>query len=104
MSDLTFTAGDTAPSIFGALTIDTAAANLTGASGIRFRMRQAIDRRFKVDGAGEIVSATEGSVRYDLAATDMDTPGEYVARWWIEWADGTGQYSDQENTITIEPA
>ena len=102
MSDLTFVQSDDAPSISGALTDAAGAAiNLTTAASVRFQMRLLTDLRFTVDAAAVIVSAAAGTVRYDWAAGDLATAGEYEARWRIIWGDGSVQHSDPANTITV---
>lgn len=103
-AQLTVVQGDTAPSIFGALT-DSAgdAVDLTDASAVRLQVRQKIDRRFFLDGAATIVDAATGSVRYDLQAGDLPLLStlECVARWRIEWDDGSIEHTDPANTIDL---
>lgn len=101
MSDLTFVAGDDAPSIFGTLAVNSVVVDLTGAS-VRFQMRLVTDRRFSVDAAAAIVAPTEGTVRYDWVDGDLTTPGEYVSRWQVTFPDTTVQHSEPENTITVD--
>ena len=104
MADLTFTAGDDAPSIFGTLTVAGEVLDLSGATEVRFQMRPANDRRYVVDAGAAIVTANLGAVRYDPAAGDFGTPGDYIARWRVIWNDDTTQASEPENTITVDPA
>ena len=103
MSDLTFVASDTAPSISGSLTNSAGVAiDLSPAdTAVRFQMRLTSEARFAVDAVAVIVDDTGGKVRYDFVAGDLDSPGDYVARWQIEWADGQIQHSDPANTITV---
>jgi hypothetical protein len=103
LSDLSFIQNDTAPSIFGTLAINGVAVNLTSASGVKFQMRLATDRRFTVDAAAVVVTPAAGAVRYDWAAGDLATAGDYVARWQVTFGDGSIQHSEPENTITIDP-
>lgn len=100
MSDITVVSSDTAPSIFGTLSDTNGAINLTGAS-VKFQMRPATDRRFTVDAAATIVTPLTGSVRYDWAAGDLATPGDYVMRWQVTLIGGAVQHTDPENTITV---
>lgn len=106
MSDLSFTASDTAPTIFGALTnTDGTPMDLTDATEVRFQMRPVGTFAYTVDGEADIVApATAGSVSYDWSAGDLGAPGEYAARWQITWSDGTIQHTEPENTITVDPA
>jgi len=101
MSDLTFVAGDDAPAIYGTLAIDGVVIDLTGAT-VKFQMRPVTDRRFVIDSAAAVVTPTAGAVRYDWLTGDLATPGEYVSRWEITFADTSVQHSEPENTITVD--
>jgi hypothetical protein len=102
MSDLEFTIGDTAPSVFGVLAFaDGTPIDLTDAT-VRFQMRLIVERRFLVDAVATIVTADAGEVRYDWETGDLDTDGEYVSRWQITYDDGRQQRTIPANTITVE--
>lgn len=77
---LRITQGTRSPSVTDTLTVDGVAFDLTG-STVRFRMRAVGSAVLKVDSPATIVSAAAGTVRYDWAAVDVDTPGDYLA-WW----------------------
>lgn len=102
MSELSFVAGDTQPSITGTLT------NITeeelGAATVRFQMRLTTEYRYRVDAAAVVVSAAARTVRYDWAVGDLDEPGDYVSRWLVTFADTTTEHSLPANTITVENA
>ena len=102
MSDLELVQGDTAPSVFGALTnTDGTAKDLTGCT-VRFQMRSAIDRRFAVNAIAVVVgSPTLGDVRYDWQAGDLAEVGDYLTRWQITYSDNTIEHTDPENTLTV---
>lgn len=101
MSDVTFVQSDSAPSLSGTLTDpDGNPINLTSAS-VKFQMRLADDRRYTVNSDAVVVSAAAGTVRYDWAAGDLATPGDYVCQWQITFAGGAIQTTDPANTITI---
>ena len=102
MSDLSFVAGDTAPSITGTLT-NISEADLATAD-VRFQMRLTWEGRYRVDGEAIVVDAAAKTVRYDWAAGDLDDPGEYVSRWRIVFADETQEHTLPANSITVEPA
>lgn len=105
MADATWVAGDTSPSVFATLTeTDGSAKNLTSATGVRFQMRLAIDRRWAVDAPATVLTPSAGTVRYDWVAGDTDTAGAYVSRWQITWSGGDIEHTEPENTITIDPA
>ena len=103
MADATFVQGDTQPSLYGTLTVSGTALDLTGAT-VKFQMRLANDYRYLVDAAAAVVSPTAGTVRYDWSDGDLATPGDYIARWEVVFADSTVQHSEPENTITVDPA
>jgi hypothetical protein len=104
VADLIFTQGDTAPSVFGALTnADGTPFDLTDAT-VRFQMREAIDRRFSVDSAAVIVDdPTAGNVRYDWAEGDLATAGDFVSHWRILFTDTSIEHTIPANTITVQP-
>ena len=102
MSDLTFVAGDTQPSITGTLT-NISEADLAAAT-VRFQMRLTTEFRYTVDGVADLVSAAAKTVRYDWVAGDLDTPGDYASRWLVIFADTTIEHSIPANTITVEAA
>ena len=102
MSDINLVASDTAPSIVGTLTnVDGTAFDLTGAT-VRFQMRLLTDLRFTVDASAVITNAAGGLVRYDWAAGNLATPGDYEARWKITFSGGTVEHTVPANTITVE--
>lgn len=103
MSDVTFTAGDTSPSLFGTLTINGEVLDLTGAT-VKFQMRFANDGRYVVNADAVVVTAAAGAVRYDWAEGDLAQPGEFASRWQITYSDLTVQHSEPENTITVDRA
>lgn len=102
MADVEFVAGDSGPSLSGTLTDPRTGLpiNLTGAA-VTFQMRLADDRRFTVSATAAIVSPTAGTVRYDWAAGDLRTPGDYQCQWRITFSGGSIQTTDPANTITV---
>jgi BppU N-terminal domain len=70
------------PSLVDTITSGGVPVDLTGAT-VRFRMRDEAATTVKVDAAASVVNATAGQVRYDWAAPDVDTAGDYVAWWQI---------------------
>jgi hypothetical protein len=70
------------PSLVDTITSGGVPVDLTGAT-VRFRMRDEASTTVKTDAAATITNATGGQVRYDWAAPDVDTAGDYVAWWQI---------------------
>lgn len=103
MADVTLVQGDTRPSLDGALkkTRNGVALDLSTASAVRFQMRKDDDRNYTVDAPAVIVSALAGTVRYDWADGDLNSPGDYLCQWEIEWADGTFQTTQPPNSLTV---
>jgi len=60
--------------------VDGVAFDLTGSS-VKFKMRADGSSTLKVDAAAVVVSAVAGTVRYDWAAADVDTAGDFLG-WW----------------------
>lgn len=72
--------GDRNPSITETITVSGVAFDLSS-STVRFKMRPVGSSTLKVDQAATIVSAPDGTVRYDWQAADVDTAGSYLV-WW----------------------
>lgn len=101
MSSASFVASDNAPSLLGTLTNDDGTPyNLAGAT-VRFQMHLEGAYPFKVNAVAVIVDAATGSVRYDWASGDLDTPGTYVARWRIV-AGGATQHTIPADEVIVE--
>ena len=106
MSDVTFVQGDTAPPIRGTLKRRQddgtyVVLDLSGVISVKFQMRKPDDVRFTVDAAATIVSAIDGTVRYDWVANDLDVDGEYIAQWELDFGAGRIQTTDPANTVTV---
>lgn len=100
MSALVWYVGQRDPSLTETLTVDGVAFDLTS-STVRFKMRAANSSTLKVDASATIVTAAAGEVRYDWAALDVDTAGDYLA-WW-EVTTGGKKQDQGEFWLEIRP-
>lgn len=90
--------GDQAPSLPAIVKDPTGAVvNLTGYTGVTFALRQAYDTVNKFETAAVIVAPnTNGTVRYDLGASDLTSlvPGVYVGQWTLSDGSSRPQHVD----------
>lgn len=91
------------PSLTDTIRVDGAAFPLT-TSTVKLRMRAAASSTLKVDTAATVVSAPAGTVRYDWAALDVDTAGEYVAWWRVTLPSGFVQETPTFAVTVTDPA
>lgn len=90
MSHLVRYVGNRSPSITDTITSGGVAVDLTG-STVKFRMRAVGSTTLKVDSAATIVTPAAGTVRYDPAAVDVDTAGDYLGWWQVTLPGGNVQ-------------
>jgi Rib/alpha/Esp surface antigen-like repeat protein len=82
--------GDRRPSYSVTLTNSSGTAyDITGATGVTFRFKSGTSAT--ISGAGVIVSASAGTVRYDWGASDTQTAGQYSTEVVVTYNDGTLQ-------------
>lgn len=87
--DLNMWVGNRLPSVTDTITIDGAPVDLTGAT-VKFMMREESSATPKVNATATVVDVLGGQVRYDWAALDVDTKGEYRA-WFRVTMSGKDQ-------------
>ena len=108
-ADLSIWQGATSPSISAALKYRAESGawtpiDLTDATAVDFVLildGRALDQA-AVDAEAVIVSAADGTVRYDLAAGDTDRAGWYGALWRIRWTSGRVEYVPGDQTKVVE--
>lgn len=74
--------------------------NLTGAS-VRFHMRRIGKSEIVVDDAVSIVSASNGSVRYDFSANDTGKTGTYQAEFEVTYSDASIETFPNDGYISV---
>jgi hypothetical protein len=89
--------GNRDPSITETITTDNVAVDLTGKT-VKFKMRSVGTSTLTVDAAATVVSPSAGTVRYDWAAVDVDTAGEYLV-WWEVTTTATGKTQDMMEAV-----
>src|SRR5262245_18776713 len=89
------------PSISDTIRVDGVAFDLT-TSTVKFKMRADGSSTLKVDTAAVVVSAAAGSVRYDWAALDVDTAGDFLGWWEVTLPSGKTQDTPEFEIVIFE--
>ena len=100
---LTFVQGDTSPDITAIIHEEddaTSVIDLTGAS-VKFQMRKADDRRYRVNSAATVTDAENGAVSYSWSANDLAQHGTFIAQWEVTYPGGRTQTTSPEVEITV---
>ena len=93
MADFTIKAHDRLPVIRAQFMTDDVAPvpiDLSQALSVTFIMKLE-DGAIKVNALGDIITPLQGIVEYAWAATDTDTPGDYIAEWEVLWSNDKTQ-------------
>jgi len=103
---ITFVTGNTKPFLSGTIHDEddaTEPVNLAGCSVV-FQMRKADDKRFTVNAAAIVVSAADGTVRYEWGDNDLNTPGTYLVQFEVTYPDGKTQTTSTPVAIEVRRA
>jgi hypothetical protein len=69
---------------------------------VKFKMRADGSSTLKVNTAAVVVSAVAGTVRYDWAAIDVDTAGDFLGWWEVTLASGKTQDTPEFEVVIFE--
>jgi hypothetical protein len=94
--NLVWWVGNVEPSITETLTYTDGTPVDLSASSVQFKMRQAGTGVLKVDEAAVIVSAVDGTLRYDWEAADVDTAGTFLVWWEVLTAGDTQDMNETQ--------
>jgi Rib/alpha/Esp surface antigen-like repeat protein len=101
MSTFYIKQNDTAPALQMTLTDPSNdPVDLTSAESITFHMRES-GQAIKIEGEATVVDASAGTVKYDWAAGDTDTPGNYQCEVEITYTNGTVHTIPNEGYGTV---
>ena len=97
---ITLVQGDTAPILRGTITDDETGQPLDLSNcDVYFQMRKKDDQRYTINAPCSITSEENGTVAYEIAANDLNTPGEYQGQFEVHYQDTTEQTT--HNVVTI---
>lgn len=84
---------------------DGTPANITGATGILFKLHPENEAApYKVNAAATIIDAPTGVVEYAPGANDMDTLGLYYLEWDVQFGSLTETFPDTTQRFWCELA
>lgn len=93
---------DSKPFLSVTVTQDGSAVDLTDVSVVKFYMITADNQRTQaVSGTGAVSNASGGVIKYEWAAGDTDTPGEYWAEFELEWDTGEKQTIPEDDGLKV---
>ena len=100
---LTFVQGDTAPDITAVIHEEDAPASVTDLTGasVKFQMREAVGKRYRVNAAATITDAANGAVSYSWGPNDLAQDGTFIVQWEVTYPGGRIQTTSPEVTITV---
>ena len=100
---VTFVQADTAPTVLATLhdqTNPSQVLDLTGAS-VKFQMRGANDRYYRVNAACLVTNALGGQVSYTWGATDLSVAGDYIVQFEVTFPSGKIQTTADPIPVTV---
>lgn len=100
---VTFVQGDTAPTVLATIhdqTDPTQPLNLSNAT-VKFQMRGANDRYYRVNASCTIVNAATGEVSYTWGDHDLDVSGDYIVQFEVTYLNGKIQTTSTPISVTV---
>lgn len=102
MADYEHFVGNRSPSLTDVIRVDDVPFPLT-TSTVKLKMRgEGLGTPLKIDAAAVVTDAPNGAVRYDWAANDVDTAGEYLAWWEVTLPSGKTQDTPEFSVAMIQ--
>lgn len=101
MADYEHFVGNRSPSLTDVIRVDGVPFPLT-TSTVKLKMRSELAGTLKIDAAAVVTDAPNGAVRYDWAALDVDTAGDYLAWWEVTLPSGKTQDTPEFSVAMIQ--
>jgi len=104
MADFTIKRGDDRPLLNATLKdANDSAVDITNADSVTLKVRKVGASTLLIDAAATIVSAVDGTVRYELSTTQTAVAGHYIFEFQVNWGSATETFpTEGQSTLDIE--